>query len=100
MQSGFKKILVLVCLFNCFKAVAQEDSVMYARDSAVVTDCTMGFFARSEIPSKQKIKLITKAGKVVSMTSFFTSNEFSDNAEYGLADLDNDEKKELVISNY
>jgi hypothetical protein len=78
---------------------------MYARDSAMITDCTAGFFQRSVKPSKQKIRLVNKAGKLVSMNSFLTTNHIETNevgvfSDYGLLDLDNDGKNELVISNF
>lgn len=87
---------------------AQDDSVLYQRDSVIeVENSTAQFFNRSEkTTTPNKIVIITKPGKTTTMTGFLktlapagetVSPEFTD---YGFADLDNDGKKELVISNF
>jgi hypothetical protein len=77
----------------------QQDSV------TLVEDCYDKFFQQSEkITSPGKTMLITKSKKVISLAAFLKSN-FSDNTmgvepHEGLADLDSDGKKELVLFSY
>ena len=66
-----------------------------------IADCFENFFAKAEkIPSPEKTFIITKAGKTVSVTAFLKKEDMSQESQYGLADLDKDGKKELVIYNY
>jgi hypothetical protein len=105
-----QKIFSGIFLIFSFSALhAQKDSVMYQRDSAVVpeTNPTVLFFQQGEkTTTPNKIFLVTKARKTMTMTGFLktlviiegTSSPSS--IDYCFADLDNDGKKELVISNY
>lgn len=68
-------------------------------------NCYDNFFKQSEkINSQGKIKLVLKNGKTVSLASFIggndTNNVMGIQSQSGLADLDKDGKKELVVFNY
>lgn len=81
---------------------AQEDSVRYAKDSAIVTDTdpTTDFFQHGErIPASTKTLLITKAGKIIRLQTWLKDQDMR-YADHTLADLDNDGKKELLVSNF
>ena len=83
-------------------AQAQEDSVRYARDSAmeVVTDPTTAFFQSGQrIPATVKTTLITKSKKIITLAAWLKSEDMT-YSDHTLADLDNDGKKELLISNF
>lgn len=87
---------------------AQQDSVLYQRDSVIeVENSTAQFFQRSEkTTTPNKIFLVTKAGKTMTLTGFFKTLTVVDGTvsptpvDYGFADLDNDGKKELLVSNF
>jgi hypothetical protein len=79
---------------------------LHAVDSVIeLEDCYDHFFQQSErVVLPVKIMLVKKNGKTVSLKSFLNIND-KDNfpivqPQYGLADLDNDGKKELVIYNF
>ncbi len=94
-------------------AQAQEDTVFYQRDSVIETgDPTTHFFKTGEKTTDAgKISVTLKSGKVLTLAALLKAvnlntgkwvagdkeNEFID---YTFADLDNDNKKELVISNF
>lgn len=68
-------------------------------------NCYDNFFKQSEkITSPKKIMLVAKNGKTVSLASFAgnnnTNNIMGIQSQYGLANLDNDGKKELVVFKY
>lgn len=100
-------ILLSLCLVTKAAVHAQEPRdtfVMYQRDSAIIpeTDKTVLFFQESEkIPAATMAKtlLITKAKKTVKLSSLMKSTD-PVYADLVLADLDNDGKKELLISSY
>jgi hypothetical protein len=78
--------------------------VMYQRDSAVVpkTDATVLFFQQNErlTPANlAAISIITKAKKTVKLSTFM-KGETMQYADPVFADLDNDGRKELLISNF
>ena len=80
---------------------AQEDSVLYQRDSVIESeDPTTHFFQTGEkIGNPAKTIVITKSKKTVSLALLLKAKEMT-YPEHTLADLDNDGKKELVISNF
>ena len=91
----------LVLVFSFFTLPAQVDSVMYQRDSVVTpeSDPTVLFFQQNEkVASPAAVKLVTKTNKIVSLAVFLGSAGIY--AGHVLADLDQDGKKELLISNY
>ncbi len=92
-----QKIILVVCFaFSFLSLYAQTDSTSAGSDE----DCTTNFFERSEsIKSPAKILLITKSGKTMTMASFLKAQTYAD-IQYGLVDLDNDRKKELIISDF
>lgn len=95
-------------LFAVHSSRAQNDSVMYQRDSAVVTeeqDCYDRFFAAAEKPSMPgKTLLVQKNGKITTLAAWIRNYKGGDfmgvEPQYGLADLDHDGKKELVVFGY
>jgi hypothetical protein len=74
---------------------------MYQRDSVIVpeTDATALFFQQNgKVAKPATTSLVTKANKIVSLSSFLSGlGIYSDHV---LADLDKDGTKELVIANY
>ncbi len=105
-----RKLITLFLALTSFSALkAQEDTTLhYQKDSAVETeqDCTERFFQEGEKTTNPgKIQLITKTGKIVNLANFLKKLEMDSGAisspvNYTFTDLDNDGKKELVISNY
>jgi hypothetical protein len=92
-----QKIILAFCyLFILLPVYAQQDST----DTDHEEDCTTNFFERSEIvKSPAKIILVNKSGKTMTMASFLKAQTYAD-IQHGLADLDNDGKKELIINDY
>src|SRR6266516_2391209 len=92
-----QKIILAVCnLFILLPVYAQRDSTDIDNEE----DCTTNFFERSEsIKSPAKIILVNKSGKTMTMASFLKAQTYAD-IQHGLADLDNDGKKELIINDY
>ncbi len=83
----------------CF---GQTDS-LYQRDSVIEVEgnCTQDFFIASErISDPSKIFIRGKNGVTTTMRSFLVKNGIGGFSESGLADLDGDGKKELVISHF
>ena len=82
---------------------AQEDTtVRFARDSAIIpeTDATTLFFQTNErIANPDKIILITKAKRTISLANLLKDQDMN-YADHTLSDLDNDGQKELLISNF
>ena len=83
-------------------AKAQQDTVLYQRDSAIIIDAdpTTVFFQQGERVTKPgKTLLILTSQKTITLAAWLKSNtkQYSDNT---LADLDNDGKKELLVSNF
>jgi hypothetical protein len=77
---------------------------MYQRDSAVVpeTEATVNFFQNSEkIPGNLwgKTMLVSKAKKTTRLSAVLSNKDML-YSEHGLADLDNDGKKELLINRF
>jgi hypothetical protein len=103
-------LLVTVLFFNNHSSDAQiiEDTVMYAKDSAVelATNQTTLFFQEAEkTKTTEKTILITKAKKTLSLKKFLnTLNggiiDAPLYADHGFADLDGDGKTELLIWNF
>ena len=101
-MSLLKRILPGVFLLLTFSMVqAQEDTVLYQRDSVIeAEDPTIHFFQTGEkIANPVKTLLVTKTNKTISLSSLLKAKEMT-YPEHTLADLDNDGKKELVISNF
>ena len=99
-----KKILsyALTVCFSQAVCFAQNDS-LYQRDSVVETgeNCTQDFFIASErISDPSKIFIRAKNGTTTSMKTFLVRNNIGGFSESGLADLDGDGVKELIISNF
>ncbi len=103
-----RKIIIGVFGLLVLKATnvqAQEvvDTVrLHAKDSALPmpTDPTTDFFQQGEkLNSTDKVLLILKSKKTIRLSSFLKTPDmqFSDHV---LGDLDNDGKKELLISNF
>ena len=100
--------VILVTGFCFFYSVllSQNDSVHYAKDSVIeLQDCFDLFFQRNEkITSPQKIMLVQKNGKTISLKAFLGLGDKelfpASPPQYGLADLDQDGKKELVTYSY
>lgn len=93
---------VILSLFTISSVNGQEDSVLYARDSAFVTetDPTTDFFQHGErIPASSKTLLSTKSGKIIRLQTWLKDQDMQ-YSDHTLADLDNDGKKELLISNF
>jgi hypothetical protein len=101
-------VIIPVFLFSETKAQVIEDTVMYARDSAIEspTDKTTLFFQEAEkTKTPEKTILITKAKKTLSLKKFLNSlnGGIADAplyADHGFDDLDGDGKKELLIWNF
>jgi len=103
--------LLIPCLLFCFLSAntqVTEDSVMYARDSAldVPTDPTLLFFQEGEkTKTPGKLMLLMRDKKTRSLAVFLKSlgnEELGETAyaEYALSDLDKDGRKELLVYNY
>lgn len=102
-------LISLLLLAGVFKTalIAAQDTVMYARDSAldIPTDPTTLFFQEGEkTKTPGKVILVMRDKKVKSLSALLKSysydNEPSPFADYAFADLDKDGKKELLIYNY
>lgn len=88
-------------------AVQAQDTVLYARDSAldVPTDPTLLFFQQGEkSKTPGKVILVLKNKKSKSLKSFLAGFGYDNNpspyADHAFADLDKDGKKELLVYNY
>lgn len=105
---GLRKLFyTILAVFITSGSFAQDlpDTVLYAKDSVIdvnaMVDCQSAFFERTErVPSFGSTKIVNKAGKTVTMTSFLASNDMGVESQHAVIDLDNDGKKELVIFNY
>ncbi len=99
-----KKILILfVACFTFFFAKAQEDSVLYARDSVIEIEkeCYERFFELADqIPDLKKITVITKAKRTQTLAAFKEANDMGHFSQQCLSDLDGDGKMELLVWNY
>ena len=98
------KIILLVCFFASSQfLLAQTDSVVIKMSDKTIeedVDSTTYFFENGEkVSNPAKIMLLTKANKTISLAAFL-KNEDMTAPDHVLSDLDNDGKKELLISNY
>ena len=97
-----KKIFTgFVLLFSFSVLPAQQDTVMFQKDSAIIpeSDPLVLFFQKNEKAlSPAAVKLVTKSNKIVTLSAFLAGTGIF--ANHVLADLDKDGKKELLISNY
>ena len=69
---------VILSLFTISSVNGQEDSVLYARDSAFVTetDPTTDFFQHGErIPASSKTLLSTKSGKIIRLQTWLKDQD-------------------------
>jgi hypothetical protein len=94
---------ILLFFFSTFSFIAaqSQEPVLHARDSVITleTDATTNFFRVNEKTTRpDKIVLVTKARKTISLSSFL--KDLGQYADHVLADLDNDGKKELLVYNY
>lgn len=90
-----------VFAFSFSSLHAQVDTVMYQWDSVGLTetDMTTLFFKKGEkAANPSKLMLLTKANKTINLSAFLKNLGIY--TDYALADLDNDGKKELIVSNY
>ena len=90
-----------VLIFYCSNLPAQVDTIMYQRDSAVMTDTdltTLFFQQGGKAANPSKLVLVMKANKSINLTAFLKNLGIY--TDHVLADLDNDGKKELIVSNY
>ena len=98
----FQKLFSGLALMLAFSTLhAQQDSVMYQRDSVIIpeSDPTVLFFQENQkAASPAAVRLVTKANKIVSLPDFLVGTGIY--ANHVLADLDKDGKKELLVSNY
>lgn len=97
-------VLLLSIIFSfCFLNVfAQQDTVMYQRDSAVESgyDPLVLYFQQGEkAKDLKKVILVTKNRKTISLAAFLKDPDKM-YADYVFDDLDNDGKKELLVSNF
>ena len=98
MRYFIKTILTVFVSLICFSSIAQIDTSAAASDT---TSCLETFFARAgKVDAKSKFILVNKAGKVQTYPAFLKTLEGGEPSMSGLADLDNDGKKELVIYSY
>lgn len=107
-----KRVIVFVSLlFGAVIADAQVrvgDTVLYARDSVIELepDPTTIFFQQGEkTKTPGKVILVTKSRKTISLANFLKSMvaDVADSplyTDHAFADMDNDGKKELLISNF
>ena len=107
-------LLMLSAITSLIVQAQETDSVLYQRDSVVELnlDPTTNFFQNGEKASAPgKIVVITKTGKPQTLNNLLitiglNSGKWADGSaaneliDYTFADLDNDNKKELVISNF
>ena len=111
-MSPYRKLTTLLLSLTVFLSLQAQDEVLYQKDSVVEKgmDCTAGFFSRTEKPgSPEKIVLVAKNQKTFKLPVFMASihpdgkkmasSAMGISQDYGLIDLDQDGKKELVISN-
>lgn len=104
----YKPLLIFIVLTSCYSVinaqVVVDSIVMYQRDSAVIpeTESTVMFFQSAERMTEKdiaKTTIITKTRKTMKLSSFLKSGG-TEYADVVLADLDNDGKKELMISGF
>lgn len=107
-------LLMLSVIAGLIVHAQETDSVLYQRDSVVElnADPTTIFFQNGEKATDPgKIVIITKTGKPQTLNNLLitiglNSGKWADGSaaneliDYTFADLDNDNKKELVISNF
>ena len=103
MLSGKKIYLLPLALLLSIAGYSQNNQ--QTTDTTTIENCYDNFFKQSEkVTSPEKIRLVLKNGKTVSLTSFVggndTNNVMGIQSQFGLADLDKDGKKELVVFNY
>mgnify|MGYP001770926648 CR=1 FL=1 len=94
----FKKPLLFVfAFFSIAVCWAQNDSLAN-KDSMISEDDWLQFFEKNEkLLKPEKVIVITKEKKTVTLQSLLKKEEFAPEALYTLADLDGDGKKELVV---
>src|SRR5688572_12772691 len=95
-------LLSLFILLVTLPVFGQDDS-LYQRDSVIEMeeDCTQGFFLRSErIRDPATISIVAKNRRKSTLATYLKTNNLEGFTEYGLADLEGDGKKELLISHF
>ncbi len=88
--------------------VTEGDTLLFQRDSVIELepDPTTIFFQQGEkTKTPGKVILVTKSRKAISLANFLKSmvadvTDFPLYTDYAFADMDNDGKKELLVSNY
>jgi hypothetical protein len=105
----YRKFLLPLAVFFSSSLQANnffQQDTLHAKDSVIlVEDCYDKFFQQSEkIASPGKTMLMMKNKKVISLAAFLKSNNadtmMGAEPHQGLADLDSDGKKELVLFSY
>lgn len=94
--------LVVACFFYSSVLTAQEDSVMYAKDSVIAlpADPTISYFQSGEkLADPGKVIVVTAAKKTMTLASLLSNSKLT-SAEHVVADLDDDGKKELLVLNF
>ena len=88
--------------------VTEGDTLLFQRDSVIELepDPTTIFFQQGEkTKTPGKVMLVTKSRKAISLANFLKSmvadvTDFPLYTDHAFADMDNDGKKELLVSNY
>ncbi len=88
--------------------VTESDTLLFQRDSVIELDpdpTTIFFQEGEKTKTPGKVMLVTKSRKAVSLANFLKSmvadvTDFPLYTDHVFADMDNDGKKELLVSNY
>ncbi len=103
MHFSLRAGIFAVLMLNVFLLKAQEvvdTSRFNATDTSKPTDPTTDFFQQGEkITATDKVSLVMLNKRMIKLGSFLKSAAM-ENADHVLADLDNDGRKELLISNF
>lgn len=103
-----KIVFFLFLLFFSFSIKAQIDTILHPKDSVIEIepDPTTVFFQEGEkTRNPSKVILVTKNKKTISLAGFIRSLVVDVSlmplyADHAFADMDNDGKKELLVSNF
>lgn len=91
---------VFFLIFFSASAQVVDTSGFFLKDSEAPTDPTIDFFQQGEkIKATEKVVLLLKNKRSIKMGTFLATADM-EHSDHVLADLDNDGKKELLISNF